>query len=84
MHPQGVSHEQQVAEFHLGPGFHALDRGPVDPAGVGERLLRHVLVQPAYPDAVADSSAGIKDPLGLVGWHSPNALLTVIISQQQN
>jgi hypothetical protein len=81
---QRVSNEQQVAEFHLGAGFHALDRRPVDTAGVGEDLLRHVLVQPTYPDAVAGGPAGVEDPFGLIGWHALNRLPTKIICQQQN
>lgn len=83
VNPHRVSDEQQVAEFHLLAGFHALDRRPVDAAGEREGLLRHVLVQPAYPDAVAGGSAGVEDPLGLFGWHPVNALRTKIISQQQ-
>jgi hypothetical protein len=81
---QCVSNEQQVAEFHLGAGFHALDRRPVEPAREREGLLRHVLVQPAYPDAVAGGPAGVEDPLGLIGWHPTNLLPIMIISQQQN
>jgi len=80
---QSFGDEQQVAEFHLGAGFHALDRRPVEPAGVSEGLLRHVHVQPAHADAVADTAAGVEDPLGLFGWHPANALPTMIISQQQ-
>jgi hypothetical protein len=83
VNPQCVSDEQQVAEFHLAAGFHALDRRPVEAAGVGEGLLRHVLAEAAYPDAVAGGSAGVEDPLGLIGWHPANALPTMIISQQQ-
>ena len=80
---QCFGNQQQVAEFHLAAGFHALDRRPVEAAGVGEGLLRHVLVQPAHTDAVAGGSAGVEDPLGLIGWHPANALPTMIISQQQ-
>jgi hypothetical protein len=81
---QRLGNQQQVAEFHLLASFHALDRRPVEPAGVGEGLLRHVLAEAAYPDAVADTAAGVEDPLGLIGWHADNALRTMIISQQQN
>ena len=84
MQSQCLSDEQQVAEFHLGAGFHALDRRPVEPAGMGEGLLRHVHVQPSHADAVADTAAGVEDPLGLIGWHPLNVLRTMIISQQQN
>jgi hypothetical protein len=84
VHAESVSNEQHVAEFHLRAGFHALDRRPVDAAGVGEGFLRHVLVQPPYPDAVADSPAGFENPLGLIGWHLANLLPTMIICQQQN
>jgi hypothetical protein len=83
VHPQGVSHKQEVAQLHLLAGFHALDRRPVHAAGVGEGLLRHVLVQPAYADAVAGGPAGVEDPLGLIGWHATNLLPIMIISQQQ-
>jgi hypothetical protein len=40
-------------------------------------------VQPAYADAVAGGSAGVEDPLGLIGWHPTNLLPIMIISQQQ-
>jgi hypothetical protein len=83
MDSQRVSDKQQVAEFHLAPALHTLDRRPVDAAGVSEALLRHVLVQPAHADAVARGPAGIEDPLGLFGWHPLNVLRTMIISQQQ-
>jgi hypothetical protein len=83
VNPQCVRDEQQVAEFHLAAGFHALDRRPVDAARVGEDLLRHVLVQPSHADAVAGGSAGVEDPLGLIGWHPTNLLPAMIISQQQ-
>jgi hypothetical protein len=41
-------------------------------------------VQPSHADAVAGGSAGVEDPLGLIGWHPVNALRTMIICQQQN
>jgi hypothetical protein len=75
--------EQQVAQLHLLAGFHALDRRPVEPAGVGEGFLRHVHVEPSHADAVADTAAGVEDPLGLIGWHPTNLLPAMIISQQQ-
>jgi hypothetical protein len=80
---QCVRDEQQVTQFHLMAGFHALDRRPVDGGLVGERLLGHVHLQPSDADAVADGLAGVEDPLRLVGWHPVNALATMIISQQQ-
>lgn len=83
MYPQCVSYEQQVAELHLVAGFHALDRRPVDAGGVGEGFLGQVLVQPPDADAVPCGPAGVEDPLRLIGWHSANALSTMIISQQQ-
>jgi hypothetical protein len=83
MHPQLVRNQQQVAEFHLGAGFHALDRRPVEAGREGEALLGHVLVDPSDADAVADRPAGVEDPLGLFGWHATNRLRTKIISQQQ-
>lgn len=83
MNAQALRHMQQVAEFHLGAGFHALDRGPVDRAGGGEHFLGHVQMQAPYPDAVADGLAGVEDPLRLFGWHAINRLRTMIISQQQ-
>jgi hypothetical protein len=83
VYPQSVSHEEQVAQLHLVPDFHALDRRPVDAGGVGEGFLRHVLVEASHADAVADRAAGRGDPLGLVGWHRANVLRTMIISQQQ-
>lgn len=83
MYPQSVSHEEQVRQLHLVPGFHALDRGPVDAGGVGEGLLSHRLLEASHADAVADGAAGRGDPLGLVGWHRANVLRTMIISQQQ-
>jgi len=83
VHPQGVCDVQEMAELHLFAGFHALDRGPVEAARVGEALLGHVLVQPPYSNAVADGSTGVEDPLRLFGWHPSNALTTKIISQQQ-
>lgn len=81
--PQGVSHQKQVRQLHLVAGFHALDRGPVEAARVGEGFLGHVLVEAAHADAVADRAAGRGDPLGQFGWHPSNALPTMIISQQQ-
>lgn len=83
MHPQSVGYMQQVTEFHLLAGFHALDGGPVEVACVGEGFLGHVLAQSPYPDAVTDGSACVDDPLGLIGWHPANALRIMIISQQQ-
>lgn len=83
MYPQGVCHAEQVAEFHLCPAFHALDRGPIEAGRVGEGFLGQVLVQPSHADAVADGPAGVEDPLGLFGWHPSNALSIMIISQQQ-
>ena len=83
MQSQRFGDEEQVAEFHLGAGFHALDRRPVEAGGVGQALLGHVHVQPAHTDAVARGPAGVENPLGLIGWHSTNALRTMIISQQQ-
>lgn len=83
MEAKSVSNQQQVAEFHLAAALHALDRRPVDAAGVGEGFLRHVEVQPAHTDAVTGGPAGIEDPLGLIGWHPLNVLRTMIISQQQ-
>lgn len=83
MYPQSVSHEEQVAQLHLAPGFHALDRRPVDAGGVGEGLLRHVLVEASHADAVADRAAGRGDPLGQFGWHPATVLPIMIISQQQ-
>jgi hypothetical protein len=80
VYPQSVSHEEQVAELHLVPGFHALDRGPVDAGGVGEGLLGH---GSSHADAVADGAAGRGDPLGQFGWHATNRLRIMIISQQQ-
>ncbi len=84
MHPQGVRHVQEVAEFHLGAALHALDRRPVDAARVGEGFLGHVEVQPPYTDAVTRGPAGVENPLGLFGWHPTNLLATMIVSQQQN
>lgn len=85
MHPQCMRNEQQVAEFHLGAGLHALDRRPVNAAGVRKGFLGHVLVQPSHANAVADGLAGVEDPLRVVGgWHPTNLLATMIISQQQN
>jgi hypothetical protein len=81
--PQAVRDEQQVAEFHFVAGFHPLDGGSVDAAGVGEGFLGHAEVESAYADAVAGAPAGVADPLGLFGWHSANALPIMIISQQQ-
>lgn len=83
MNAQRVGHEQEVAEFHFGAGFHALDRGSVDPGAVRQDFLGHVLVDSSHSDAVACRAAGIEDPLGLFGWHADNRLRTMIISQQQ-
>lgn len=83
MRPQRVRNEEQVAEFHLGAGLHALDGRPVDAARVGEHLLGEVQVQPADTDAVTHGPAGVEDPLGLIGRHPVNGLATKIISQQQ-
>ena len=83
MNAQGVSDEQEMAEFHLAAAFHALDRRPVQAAGVGERFLGEVEMQPPHADAVADGPAGVEDPLRLIGWHADNRLRTMIISQQQ-
>lgn len=82
MHPQRVGDMEQVTELHLGAGFHALDRRPVEAGVVGEAFLGEVEVQPPYPDAVACCSAGVDDPLGLV-WHPPHALRIMVDSQQQ-
>jgi hypothetical protein len=75
VYPQSVSHEEQVRQLHLVPGFHALDRGPVDAGGVGEGLLSHRLLEASH--------AGRGDPLGQFGWHATNRLRIMIISQQQ-
>jgi hypothetical protein len=83
VYPQSVSHEEQVAELHLVPGFHVLDRGPVDAGRVGESFLGEVLVEASHADAVADGAAGRGDPLGQFGWHATNRLRIMIISQQQ-
>jgi len=83
VYPQSVSHEEQVAELHLVPGFHALDRGPVDAGRVGESFLSEVLVEASHADAVADGTAGRGDPLGQFGWHPATVLPIMIISQQQ-
>lgn len=83
MQAQSFGDEEQVAEFHLAAGLHALDRGPVDAGGVGEGLLGHALMDPSHADAVADGPAGFENPLGLIGWHALNRLPTMIISQQQ-
>jgi hypothetical protein len=83
VYPQRVRHVKQVAEFHLCPALHALDRRPVEPSYVGKGLLGQVQMQAPHTDAVADGPAGLKDPLGLIGWHSINALSIMIISQQQ-
>jgi hypothetical protein len=83
VHPQSVSHQQQVAELHLVAGFHPLDGAAVDARGVREGLLGQVLVQPADANAVPGRPAGCGDPLGLIGWHLSNALPIKIISQQQ-
>lgn len=83
MHPKSSSDMEQMRQLHLGAGFHALDRRPVDSARMGECLLGHVEVQPAHADAVSDGPAGVDDPLGLFGWHATNRLSIMIISQQQ-
>jgi hypothetical protein len=83
VHPQRVRHVQEMAELHLVPGFHALDRRPVEAGCVGEGFLGEVEVQPSYSDAVADVSSGVEDPLGLIGWHAVNRIRIMIISQQQ-
>lgn len=83
MNPQSVSDEEQVAEFHLSSSLHALDRRPVHAGRVREYLLGHALVEALHADAVADRSAGRRDPLGLIGWHPTNLLPIMIISQQQ-
>lgn len=83
MQSQGVCHVQEMAELHLTAGFHALDGGAVESAAVRQGFLGHVEVQPPYSDAVADGPAGVEDPLRLFGWHADNALLIMIISQQQ-
>ncbi len=83
MRPQSVSHDEQVGQLHLVSGFHALDRGPVEAARVGEGFLGHVLVDASHADAVAGRAAGCGNPLGQVGWHPDNVLRAMIISQQQ-
>lgn len=83
MHPQSVCHVQEMAEFHLGSGLHALDGRPVQAARVGEGFLGHVEVQSSYTDAVTDGPARFEDPLRLVGRHPTNLLAIMIISQQQ-
>lgn len=83
MHPQCVGDEQEMAEFRLGAGFHALDRRPVEPGFERETLLRHVEPEPPHSDAVAGCAAGFYYPRGLVGWHADNGFGTMIISQQQ-
>lgn len=83
MNPQRSCDVEQVAQLHFGAGFHALDRRPVEAAGLGEDFLCHVEPQSAHADAVTDSPAGVDDPLGLFGWHATNRLSIMIISQQQ-
>ncbi|KMS78327.1 hypothetical protein ACH49_16735 [Streptomyces leeuwenhoekii] len=83
MYPQRVRNVQQVAELHLGAGFHALDRRPVEAALVGEGFLSQGQVQSSHADAVPGGPAGVEDPLRLIGWHPSNGLTIMIISQQQ-
>jgi len=83
VHPQSVSHHQEVAELDLGAGFHALDRRPVQAARLGEHFLSHVLVEASRADAVTGRAAGCGHPLGQFGWHPSNALPIKIICQQQ-
>ena len=83
MQPQRMCHEEEMSEFHLRTGLHPLDRRPVQAARVGKGFLGHVLAESAHANAVADSAAGVEDPLGLIGWHATNRIPTVIISQQQ-
>lgn len=83
MQAERVSNVQQMAQLHLVTGFHSLDRRPVEAARVGEHLLRHGLAAPPYSNAVADGPAGFENPLGLIGWHSANALPIMSECQQQ-
>lgn len=83
MHPQSVSHQQQVGQLHLVAGFHSLDGAAVDARRVSEGLLGEVHVQAPHADAVAGGPAGLRDPLGQFGRHPTNRLRTKIISQQQ-
>ena len=83
VHTKSVGDEQEVAEFRLGAGFHALDRRPVQPGLVSQGFLRHVEPEPAHADAIARGPAGIENPLGLVGRHADNRFGTMIVCQQQ-
>lgn len=83
MQAERVSNVQEVAQLHLVSGFHSLDRRPVEAARVGEHLLCHGLATAPYSDAVADGPAGFENPLGLIGWHPPNALPIMSECQQQ-
>lgn len=83
MHTQGVRQPQQVRKLHLRTGLHPLNSRPVDVGRAGETLLGHVQPQSSNSDAVADSPAGVEDPLRLIGWHAINRLRIMVPCQQQ-
>lgn len=83
MNPQRASDLQEMTDLRLLPVFHALDGAPVDAGCFGQPFLGEVEAHPldAYP--VADSAAGVENPLFICGGHVGHAAPKIILCQQQ-
>jgi hypothetical protein len=81
---ESVGDAEQVAVARVIEGvFDALDGGAIEAGAFGELLLCEVPVQTPVADACTEGSAGIGDPLGIIGGeHWIHALRHMIISQQ--
>ncbi|RAJ53834.1 hypothetical protein K388_05621 [Streptomyces sp. KhCrAH-43] len=84
MHPKRLGDLQQMADFRLGSVLHALNRAAVEAGGLGEPFLGEVEVYPLDAYSVADSAAGVEDPLFICGGHVGHAAPKIILCQQQN
>lgn len=82
MHPQHLREPEQVAEFHLFPSLHPLQRIARQAGVLTEALLSPAQVYAANADAVAHVPAGRSDPVRMMG-HLVNAGWKLILCQPQ-
>lgn len=75
--------QKQVADLRLSAVLDPLNRAAVDPGQFGQPFLGEVQVQPLDAHAVTYRPSGVEDPL-LIGWHSTNAAMWMILCPQQN
>lgn len=83
MSPQRFGHTEQVADFHLFTGLHALDGVASQFRCFPEALLCPVELYAADSDAVPDSPAGVDDPRWMFGGHVVHAGTKMILCQPQ-